>query len=90
MSATLLKRDYNTDVFLWILWNFYEYLFWGTSADGCFCNFEWNYYTTCCGIANYVGRVFFVKFNSILIIHYLELKHYVKSFSGIWISSVVL
>ena len=27
-SVTFLKRDFNTDVFLWILRNFYEKLFW--------------------------------------------------------------
>ena len=36
-SAILLKRDSNTDVFLWILRNFLEHLFWRTSANGCFC-----------------------------------------------------
>ena len=28
--ATLLKRDYNLGVFLWILWNFKEHPFWKT------------------------------------------------------------
>ena len=36
-SAILLKRDSNTGVFLWILWNSYEHLFWRTSANCCFC-----------------------------------------------------
>ena len=31
-TATLLKRDSNTDVFLWILRNFLEHLFWRTTA----------------------------------------------------------
>ena len=35
--ATLLKRDCNTGIFLWILRNFQEYLLWKTSANGCFC-----------------------------------------------------
>ena len=30
----LLKRDSNTGVFLWILQNFQEHLFWGISANG--------------------------------------------------------
>ena len=34
--ATLLKRDSNKGVFLWILPNFYEHVFWRTSANGCF------------------------------------------------------
>ena len=33
--ATLLKRDPNTDLSLWILQNFYKHLFWRTSAFGC-------------------------------------------------------
>ena len=32
----LLKRDSNSGVFLWILRNFQEHLFWKTSANGCF------------------------------------------------------
>ena len=32
-----LKSDSDTDVFLWILRNFLENLFWRTSADDCFC-----------------------------------------------------
>ena len=36
-NATLLKGDSNTGVFLWILQNFWEELFWRTSANGCFC-----------------------------------------------------
>ena len=35
--VTLLKGDFNTGVFLWILWNFIEHLFWRTSANRCFC-----------------------------------------------------
>ena len=34
--ATLLKRDCNTDVFLWFLWNFWEYPFGRISANGYF------------------------------------------------------
>ena len=34
--ATLLKRDPNTGVFLWILRNSQEYLYWKTSSNGCF------------------------------------------------------
>ena len=34
--ATLLKRNSNTDIFLWILRNFQEHLIWKTSANGCF------------------------------------------------------
>ena len=34
--ATLLKRDSNRGVVLWILRNFQEHLFWRTSANGCF------------------------------------------------------
>ena len=34
--ATLLKRDYNTGVFLWIQSNFQECLFWRISTNGCF------------------------------------------------------
>ena len=30
------KKDFNTGVFLWILRNFEEHLFWRTSANGCF------------------------------------------------------
>ena len=36
-STTFLKRDSNTGVFLWILRNFLENLFWRTYANGCFC-----------------------------------------------------
>ena len=35
--ATLLKRDSNTDVFLTILRNFWEHLFWRTFTNGYFC-----------------------------------------------------
>ena len=35
-SATLLKLESNTDVFLRNLRNFWEYLFWRTSANRCF------------------------------------------------------
>ena len=35
--VTLLKRDSNTGVFLWILRNFYKHLFCRTLANGCFC-----------------------------------------------------
>ena len=37
--ATLLKRDSNTGIFLWILKSFLEQLFWKTSANRCF----WKY-----------------------------------------------
>ena len=33
----MLQRNSNTSTFLWILWNFYEHLFWRTSANSCFC-----------------------------------------------------
>ena len=33
-TATLIKRDSNIGVFLWILRTFYEHLFWRTSAYG--------------------------------------------------------
>ena len=36
-SPIVLKRDSNTGVFLWILRNFSEYLFWRTFANGYFC-----------------------------------------------------
>ena len=39
--ATLLKRDSDTSVFLWILRNFPEHLFWKTSANGCFWKGTW-------------------------------------------------
>ena len=35
-TATLLKRDSNTGIFLWILRNFLKHLFWRTSANYCF------------------------------------------------------
>ena len=34
--ATLLKRDSNTGVFLWNLWNFLEHLFLQNASSGCF------------------------------------------------------
>ena len=34
--ATLLKRDSGTGVFLWILWHFYEHLFYRTPPGDCF------------------------------------------------------
>ena len=37
---TLLKRDSNTDTFLWILQNFHKHLFWKTSANDCFYKFQ--------------------------------------------------
>ena len=46
-SATLLKRDSNTGVFLWNLWNFQEQLFLKTSMNNCF----WNYKTIVPGTA---------------------------------------
>ena len=39
-TCNLLKRDSNTSVFLCILLNFYEHLFWETSANGCSWFFE--------------------------------------------------
>ena len=39
-SAILLKRDTNTYVFLWILQNFSEHLFWRTFASNCFLFYE--------------------------------------------------
>ena len=35
-SLTLLKRDFNTGAFLWILQNISENLFWKTSGSSCF------------------------------------------------------
>ena len=40
--ATLSKRDFNTGVFLWILWNFLEHLLWKTPMNNCF----WRYSNT--------------------------------------------
>ena len=37
-SAILLKTDSNTDVFLWILQNAKEHLFWRTFSNDCFSN----------------------------------------------------
>ena len=34
--TTLLQRDSNTGVFLWILWKFYKHLFQRTSVNDCF------------------------------------------------------
>ena len=36
ITGTSLKRDSSAGVFLWILRNFLEHLFWRTSANGCF------------------------------------------------------
>ena len=36
-TCNFIKRDSNTGVFLWILRNFEEHLFWRTSMDDCFC-----------------------------------------------------
>ena len=36
--ATSWKRDSDTGVFLWILRNFLEHLFWSISANDCFCS----------------------------------------------------
>ena len=41
--ATLLKRDSNTGLFLWVLRNFKEHLFWRISANCCFYIFQVNY-----------------------------------------------
>ena len=35
-SATLLKRDFNTVLFLWILRNFWKRLFWRKSVNRCY------------------------------------------------------
>ena len=43
-APALLKRDSNTDAFLRTLRNFYEHLFWRTSANGCFWDFHLNIY----------------------------------------------
>ena len=32
------KKDSNTGVFLWILWNFWEHLFLQNTSGGCLCN----------------------------------------------------
>ena len=42
--ATLLKRNSNTGAFLWNLQNFWEYLFWRTSANYCFYIFSIIFY----------------------------------------------
>ena len=36
-ACIFIKRDFNTGVFLWTLWNFQERLFWSTSANDFFC-----------------------------------------------------
>ena len=41
--TTLWKRDYIAGVFLVILSNFYEHLFWRTSVNGCF----WEFFLLC-------------------------------------------
>ena len=38
--AAILKRDYKTVAFLWILGNFQKPLFWRTSANNCFYDFK--------------------------------------------------
>ena len=38
--ASLLKRDSNAGVFLWILQKFQDHLFWRTSANDCFFNYQ--------------------------------------------------
>ena len=43
-APALLKRDSNTGAFLRTLRNFYEHLFWRTSANGCFWDFHLNIY----------------------------------------------
>ena len=40
--ASLLKRDSNTGVFLWILQNFTEHLFWRTSVNRSYCREFYN------------------------------------------------
>ena len=42
-ACKLIKRDPHTGVFLWILQNFYEHLFYRTPPDDCF----WNYRYYC-------------------------------------------
>ena len=37
------KRDSGIGVFLWILWNFYEHLFYRTPVDDCFWKGLWAY-----------------------------------------------
>ena len=37
IGGTFSKRDFSTGVFLWILRNFSEHLFWETPTKGCFC-----------------------------------------------------
>ena len=32
-SLTVLKRDFNTDIFWWVLGNLYKHLFWRTSSS---------------------------------------------------------
>ena len=44
--AILLRRDSNPGVFLWILRNFWEHLFWRIFANGCFCLFLYLYSRT--------------------------------------------
>ena len=41
--VTLLKRDSNTGVFLWISHSSLEHLFWRTSVNGCFCLWQFFY-----------------------------------------------
>ena len=41
---SIKKRDYGTGVFLWILWNFQEHLFYRTPPDDCFYLFSYCYY----------------------------------------------
>ena len=36
LESVLIKRNSITDVFQWLLRNFWKYLFWRTSANGCF------------------------------------------------------
>ena len=43
ISVTLLKRDFNTGVFCWILRKFKERLFWWTSVNDCFYVFPIRY-----------------------------------------------
>ena len=37
LPATLLKKNSGAGIFLWILWNFSEHLFYRTPLNDCFC-----------------------------------------------------
>ena len=70
--ATLLKRDSNTVVFLWILWNFPEHLFWRISENGCFSFVDVVTSISMCLTGNFH---FFGRFSTILLVrHFLYLN----------------